>query len=203
MPGCCGDVNRACARCMRAACWAFCMHGRLVKSGLLGKPASSSLGAEHALPIPAPNLQAADGPAAALPAEALLPHQHPSQLGSFGGPGAAAGPELGSGFGAGASLGAVPRQEKIGVESVYHVQAVSILEEAIIRCGHNKTSLTWPMCAVSPGCAVGCRFGFAGCGISLALCSPTARCILTNVPPSSPWARVSSQQRGALLQARL
>lgn len=76
--------------------------------------------------------QAADGPAAALPAEALLPHQHPSQLGSFGGPGAAAGPELGSGFGAGASLGAVPRQEKIGVESVYHVQAVSILEEAII-----------------------------------------------------------------------
>ncbi len=91
------------------------------------------------LPTPAsPPPQAADGHSAALPAEALLPHQHPSQLGSFGGPGVAAGPELG-GFGAAAApLGvngaAVPRQEKIGVESVFHVQAVSILEEAIIRC---------------------------------------------------------------------
>lgn len=84
-------------------------------------------------------LQAADAPAAAMPAEALLPHQHPSRLGSYGGPGAAAGPELGGMFGAtaaaqlGAGGAAVPRQEKIGVESVYHVQAVSILEEAIIR----------------------------------------------------------------------
>lgn len=134
---------------------AVCMHVRLARGGFGSLPvglmvtgllSGSSSVAEHELPIPAPTPQAADGPAAALPAEALLPHQHPSQLGSFGGPGAAAGPELGSGFGAAASLGAVPRQEKIGVESVYHVQAVSILEEAIIRCGHNKTRL----CGLGP-----------------------------------------------------
>lgn len=66
---------------------------------------------------------------AGMPAESLLHHQHPSQLGSFGARGASA--AGGDGL-AGGSL-AVPKQEKIGVESVYHVQAVSILEEAIIR----------------------------------------------------------------------
>ena len=55
--------------------------------------------------------------------DSLLPHQLPAQLGSFtaGAAAAAAGGKK------------VSRQEKIGVESVYHVQAISILEEAIIR----------------------------------------------------------------------
>jgi hypothetical protein len=52
-------------------------------------------------------------PLAASPDQALLPHSLPPGLG--------------------AAVPGVRRQEKIGVESVYHVQAVSIVEEAIIR----------------------------------------------------------------------
>jgi hypothetical protein len=48
--------------------------------------------------------------------EALLPH---SLARGLGGPGVPA---------------AIPRQEKIGVEGVYHVQAISVMEEAMIRC---------------------------------------------------------------------
>ena len=59
----------------------------------------------HALDV------ASGGPA---PPAALLPGHLPGPLGT-----PAAAP--------------VAQQQKIGVESVYHVQAVSILEEAIIR----------------------------------------------------------------------
>lgn len=77
---------------------------------------------------PFPVVQAGEGRGggAAVTAEALLPHHSPAQLGSFSPIPGAMGGEVGGG---------VARQEKIGVESVYHVQAVSILEEAIIRWG--------------------------------------------------------------------
>ncbi|KAL4443545.1 hypothetical protein ABPG75_011282 [Micractinium tetrahymenae] len=62
-----------------------------------------------------------EGTGGAVSAEALLPHHSPAQLGAFS-------PAVGV---LGGDAG-VARQERIGVESVYHVQAVSILEEAII-----------------------------------------------------------------------
>lgn len=73
--------------------------------------------------------KAAGGAAAAagLAAEALLPHHTPAQLGAFG---------------AAPGEGGVARQQKIGLEGVYHVQAVSILEEAIIRWGA-EVALRW------------------------------------------------------------
>lgn len=68
-------------------------------------------------PHPAPSRHAVQAApeGADVTGEALMPHHSP-----FTHPGVA-------------QLAGVPRQEKIGVEAVYHVQAVSILEEAILR----------------------------------------------------------------------
>ena len=75
---------------------------------------ASGCGPDLPPPLPPPQAAAGEGHIVGGP-EALLPHSLPGALGGGVAP-------------------AIPRQEKIGVEGVYHVQAVSIMEEAIIRC---------------------------------------------------------------------